>query len=204
MALDTYANLKAAIRDWSHRSDMPDSRIDDYIDMAESKMWQELRINDMIVRSTAAATGTRYIAKPTGFLKMRELKAVTGGVETDINFAAEASLQSKTGSGLPRYFSIGSQIAFDILPSATYTFSMNYWAELTALSDSNKSNAALSRFPAIYLYGALYFLNKFAGDSKEATNYYKLFMDEIKTANKSDSKGIMGPVPTMRYEGMTP
>ena len=38
MALDTYANLKESVQDWSHRNDVT-SRLDDFILIAEQEMY---------------------------------------------------------------------------------------------------------------------------------------------------------------------
>jgi len=73
MALDSYVNLKASIRNWSHRNDIPDELIDDFIVLTETAMWQLLEVRDMSARSTASMGPDRFLALPDEFIKMRRL-----------------------------------------------------------------------------------------------------------------------------------
>lgn len=203
MSLDTYANLKTAIRDHAHRNDLSDNLIDDFIDMAESEMNQKLTIRDLETRATNTAS-TRFLALPTGFLKMRRLSIISGGVTYEVTFRSPESMPITSQSGRPRYFTVTSQLEFDRVPDASYTIEMSYWKTQTALSSSNTSNQILSRFPQVYLYGALAYLFDWARDEQRASYYKALFMDHIQNANKMDKKGRYGASPRVHVEGTTP
>jgi hypothetical protein len=115
MALDTYANLKTAIADWAARTDtsVTDS-VDDFIDMAEAKMWKKLRLRSMEQRSTATtSTSNRYLALPTDFVAMRRLRLENGDDKYKLRQYDAASLSIQSNSGTPYGFSVTSQIEFD-------------------------------------------------------------------------------------------
>lgn len=204
MSLDTYANLKASIRNWSHRNDTPDSLIDDFINLAETAMWQLLEIRDMSARATASMGSNRFLALPDSFIKMRRLSILTSGRVIDLKYATPESMQVNSTTSQPRFFTVTTQLEFDRIPDSTYTTEMTYFKELTPLSDSNTTNAVLTRFPDIYLNGALHYLFKWGNFDTEAQAYLVKFSDAIKRANKQDKKGRYGPAMAGRREGPTP
>lgn len=197
----TYAGLKAEIQAYAKRSDCL-SMIDTFIDFAEADMWQRLRLRDMDTRSTYTLT-TRYLALPTGYQQMRKLNIVAA--ETyQLEPVAPESLVVRTGSGIPSYYTITSQLEFDITPNSSLTVEMQYFASLTPLSDSNTSNAVLTRFPMIYLYGAMMHFATWAQDPELFNQYALLFNGAIESANKEDRRSRRGAAPAMRIEGSTP
>lgn len=164
MALDSYSNLKTAIGNLLDRDDLT-SFIDDFIDLAEAqhKLAPDrsnpaeggIRIRDMTTRASLTVNA-RQVSLPSGFLEARHLRLLTDPVtllaEVTIH---EMSRVREEGTGKPAFFSIyGSEVEFDKTPDSSYSGELIYFAELTALSDSNTSNAILTRAPGAYLYGA--------------------------------------------------
>ena len=59
-------------------------------------------------------------------------------------------------SGTPNFFTIvGSNILLGVQPDSAKTLQINYYKNLTALSDSNATNDILTNYPELYLYGSL-------------------------------------------------
>ena len=203
MAISNYLELKQAIERWAKRGDIA-SLTDDFIDLAESDIWQNLRIRDMEARATASTGADRFLALPDGFLEMRKLTLVNGSLRYDLYSAAPESLKLKGTSGIPSSFTVTSQLEFDQTPAGTFTAEMQYFKSLPSLSTANPTNGALTRFPAIYLYGALFHFAQWAHNDAMLQKYLTLFSKEIELANKSDRRGRYGPAPAMRIEGSTP
>lgn len=202
MSLGTYLGLKDAIESWSHRNDVA-ARLDDFIDLAESEMLKWLRIRDMETRSTAVTNG-RYISLPTGFLEMRRLKMISGAQYFELLQTTPEGMHITQDSGIPKLFIVSSQIEFDRTPDSTYTVEMQYYAAPTALSSTTTTNAILTRFPSIYLFGSLWALYQWSLQEDKAEYYSQKFMQAIQSANREDKKGRHGPAPAMRYGGPTP
>lgn len=208
MAINTYATLKDAVQRWSKRNDSL-STIDDFIDLAEADMWKgpsggdPLRIRDMEARATATASD-RFLALPDGFLEMRKLRLVNGSINHDLKFCVPESMTVNSGSGVPVFYTVTSEVEFDRIPASSYTTEMHYYKELTALSSSNTTNAILTRFPDVYLFGCLYHFGLWALDDAFATKYSQLFISAIKAANKTDKKGRYPAGKAMKREGPTP
>jgi len=154
MALDTYDNLKTAIADHLDRSDLS-SHIDDFIDIAEARHKDEIRMREMLTR-TAITIDQRYEDLPEGFLAPLTLRILTTPL-TNLTYVNQARMDEirKESTGKPQWFTIHAQIEFDVAADSSYSGEMIYWKEFTALSDSNVSNDLLTRSPGCYLYGAL-------------------------------------------------
>lgn len=202
MGLTTYSDLKAAIQDWSHRTDV-NTKIDDFIDMAESEIWNNLRVREMEARATNTAS-TRYLNLPEGFLEMRRLQLVSGSTYYDISAASPESMQISGTSGRPAYFTVTTQLEFDRTPDSSYTIEMQYYRKLTALSSSNTTSTILTAYPTVYLFGSLWALYQWANEEERAEYYYQKFISAIDLANGKDKKGRYGPAPRMKIEGSTP
>ena len=183
MALNNFANLKASILEWSKRKDQQ-ANVEDYIAIAESEMYANsvnpLRIRAMEARATSAAdTSSRFLALPDFFLEMRRLNIITAAGNSDITFMAPEQLRVPGHAGLPRFFTVTTQLEFDVTPDDTYTIEMQYLRKLTPLDDTNPINSILSEAPTVYLYGAVWALFQNSMEMDVAEYYYGKFMASI-------------------------
>lgn len=202
MSLNNYANLKQAIENWSHRTDISDV-IDDFIDLAESRIDNRLQLRANELRATASAT-TRFLALPNGFLQMRRLSVISGSQTYEIQFKSPEQMTIQSASGRPRQYTVTSQLEFDRVPDASYTLEMSYYRTLTPLSDSNTTNDVLTNYPDLYLYGALAEVHRWAMNEERAIYFDDLFNNKLIEAQKQEKRGRFGPSPAMRTEGPTP
>lgn len=202
--ISTYAELKQAIERWGKRSDSI-SLLDDFIDLAESDIWQRLKMREMDTRTTATlSTSTRYLALPTGFLSMRKFKIDQTDVQDIvIEYRTPEQLYVRESVGVPSYYTITSQIELDRVADQAYTVEMQYYASLTALSASNTINAVLTRYPQVYLYGSLMHYFNWAQDDEMFNKYALMFDGAIKSANRQESRSRRGSM-QMIVNGWTP
>lgn len=204
MPISTYTQLKTSVEAYAKRTDIGQN-MDTFIDLCEADLWERVRIRDMEVRATAtASTSERFLALPSGFLKMRKVRLISGSTEYDLNYRVPESLNIKSSSGIPTDYTVTSQLEFNRVPSSAYTVEMQYYKSLDALSDSNTSNSALTRFPKLYLYGTLFHFAQWAQDDVMGQKYAALFDGAIEAVNRSEIKGRHGPAKAMRVEGSTP
>jgi len=216
MALDTYANLIDAIRRQSKRTAASDAIINDFIELAEEEFYSneitQLRIKEMDTRSTATvSTSSRFLALPDRFLEMRRLKinAATSSVpglssDLDVKFRAPDQILLNENTDIPRFFTVTSQLGFERIPDRAYTIEMQFYAKETALSSSNTTNAILTNYPSIYLYGALWSLWLYYSEEELADHYHKLMLGAIRGANKSERKARFGNAPQIKKERRGP
>lgn len=209
MSLDTYANLKQEIIDWSHRDDL-DLKIDTFIDMAESKMFansvEPLKLRDQETREAfSTSITTRFAALPAGYQSQRKLRIqITNGESIKLTYRAPEQLEILSSVGIPLFFTITDQIEFERISDQVYTGEIQYIQEFTPLSSSNTTNAVLTNHPEIYLFGSMWALKKHANEDAESADYYAQFIDAIKGANKKANAGRYGPSLSMTIDGPTP
>ena len=208
MAFGNYTDLKASVLTWSKRPDAL-ALLDDFILIAEEEMYANpdnpLRLNAMDTRSTASvSTSDRFLGLPTGFLGMRRLNLNLAQGDCDVKYMAPDQLNLQGTSGIPRFFTVTSQLGFDRTPDSAYAIEMQYWAKPTGLSSSNATNTVITNFPTIYLYGCLWALWQFFKEEELSEFYYNKFMNGVRGANKQDKDGRYGSAPFIRMEGSTP
>jgi len=214
VALDTFANLKASIINWSKRNNLTDLLVEDFIRLAEVEMYanpvKTLDIRGMETRSQANVTTTsRFLALPDNFLEMRGLNlnlTVDGSEDNyvDLIYRTQEQLKVYEGPAVPAFFTVNSQIEMDVTPDQAYPLEMHYFEKPTPLSDSNTTNEVLTNNPNIYLFGSLWALHNYFRNEQEAAYYYDLFISAIRGEVKKDTRGRYGPAPVIRVEGVTP
>lgn len=204
MAIDSFANLKQAIERWSKRTDISDV-IDDLVTLAENRIDNRLRISSNNLRATAtASTSDRFLALPTRFLEMRRFTLIKDTYYNDLIYVTPESMKIYGQAGIPKYFTITSQIEFDRVPADTYSLEQSYWTRLEPLSDSNTTNNVLDNFPQIYLQACLTELHYWARDEETASFHEQRLERLIDEANAEDLRGRYGPAPRMQIQGATP
>ena len=135
---------------------------------------------------------------------MRRASIVSGAERHELESTTPDSMKVVSGNGRPRFFTVTSQIEFDRTPDSAYSVEVQHFSSLTALSGSNTTNAVLTRFPMIYLYGALFHYANWAMNDAMAAKYGELFLGAIDSANQIDKRGRHTPGAAMRIQGPTP
>lgn len=208
MALDTYANLKEAVQDWSHRTDVK-SRMDDFILIAEQEMYnnrfEALEVRSQEVKtSTDTIVGSKYIALPDGYESMRSIlidDKSTDAEQYELTYKTPELLRRHSTNGRPCEFTITNQIEFDRPADAIYNIEIQHLAKVPALTAANPTNDILTNYPSIYLSGCLWALYSWAKDPQSAEISYQKFISAIRGANDAARNGKYGPAPVMRSEG---
>lgn len=205
MALDSFANLKAAVIRFSKRTDLSDV-INDVVSLAENRIDNRLRITANNSRATASAsTSDRFLALPDRFLEMRRFTLINSTYYRDLTYISPEAMIIYGQSGIPKYYTVTSQLEFDRTPAEAYSLEMSYWSKLNPLSTSNTTNNVLTNFPQIYLQACLaeLYLN-YTEQDDNAMKHLQQFNYLVNEANAEDLRGRYGPAPTIRIEGSTP
>ena len=221
LSFTTYDGLIDAIAETLNREDLEES-IPGWIVLAEEQHKTDLRIRDMLTRTTTQITA-RTLALPTGFLKFKRLRvsATSTGYPYPIEIVSGDELvrhwraeDMGTGSpplldrpaNMPRYVSIDSVMEFDVDPSEYDDdepyLQMLYWKSFTALSTTNTSNALLTRAPGAYFYGALVHSAPYLLDDERIQVWRNEYATIVARLNMNDRDP--GGQLTSRVAGRTP
>lgn len=209
MSLADYDGLKQEVIDWTHRDDQ-DLKIDTFIDLAEAEMYanpiEVLKLRDgEAIEAFSTNTTDRFVALPTGYQSMRKVRIqVVNGESLPLIFRTPGQLVLKSAASMPQFFTITDQVEFDRISDQVYAGEFQYYQEFTPLSTGNPTNAVLTKFPDVYLFGAIWAAKLQAEEEIEAEQYYQRFINAIRGANNKHRLGRYGPSPQMHVDGPTP
>ena len=203
MAIGTFNELKAAIAD--HLNDaglLP--KAEEFIAIAEARHKREVRIREMIKRSTATVTG-RFLALPSDYLEAITFRILTNPVTVlkEINLFEMNRVRQET-TGKVAFFTVHEEIEFDVTPNTSVTGEIIYYANLSALGPATATNALLTRAPDVYLYAALLAAAPFLVEDQRVPLWESLYVaarDGLKNLDRR--AGHIGPQ-FPRIVGATP
>ena len=210
----TYTELKAAIAEWAHRSNIPATTIDLFIDLAEAEFNVRLRCVEQETVA-ALACASKFTDLPADFLEMRIVE-FNGSKLRNLSYATPeliADWRSREPTGDPLAYSIrGTSIELipapgsddpsvdgfgdDLLPfvEGEVNLILTYWAEVPALSDANTSNWLLAAHPNMYLYECLRQLSVYTRDDSSVQRYAMLLQGYYQAMRSSDRSKRWGGV----------
>lgn len=194
MSIGSYSELKTAIASFLARDDLTD-QIPNFIQLAESRLSRELETREQEKRSTATLTsGDEYIALPSDFREIREVKLNTSPVRV-LSYHSPVGLDTSyasTGSGIPQGYSIvGQEMKIRPIPDSAYTMEIVYVGSLASISDSVTPTLFLRSADA-YLYGALAEAYAYLLDEQRAAQYDQKFTRVIDEIRRDEQRAFYG------------
>lgn len=158
MAISTYAELQTAIAVWMGRPG--DTKIatyaPDFIAMFEASFRARYRLRRMLTIASLTVNAAT-VSLPFDFLEVRNISHDTSPAEDmqQVGLDWMATQFDATSSGRPKFYNVGgSTIRFAPTPNGSFAATLDYYA-FAALSGSNTTNWLLTRYPHVYLRGAL-------------------------------------------------
>lgn len=189
MALANYSDLVSAVGDWLARTDL-NGRTPDFIALAESRINRELRCREMVTQATGTVS-TQAMALPVDFI---EVVRLTLDTESDLPLEyrpiedSELRIAGVT-SGEPQWFSIlGSNLRFYPSPDGEYSYTLDYYATVPALTAGNTTNWLMTKAPDVYLFGALAEAEPFLQNDERVAMWEQKFQDAKRRVNMADQR----------------
>ena len=188
-----YSELKAAISDWAHRSNVS-AQADTFIDLAEAEFNVRLRTVD---QETVAelVCNTRYTPLPDDFLEMRAVE-FEGTTISNLTYATPEAISQwrrQSPTGYSKAYTLRG-LYLELLPNlgaddpdvdgfgddvspfqdGEVSLTIHYWAKVPALSDANPTNWLINAHPNLYLYECLRQLSIYTKDDRSIERYANL------------------------------
>ena len=188
MALSSYTELKAAIADTAHRSDLT-TPIIDFITQAEARLYDMLLMKDMESdEALTLTTDVNYVALPTGFISPIEFWLIVDSERVPLTWVLPQQLPYYSDSSQPRYCAIdAANIRFDCPSDSGYSAKLRCYKK-SNLSGSVASNYLLTRRPDIYLAGSLVELYRYAGDPAKMQMWEQKFQQACSEFKKTEHR----------------
>ena len=167
MALANILELKAAVADYTVRSDLP---INTLIALAESKFASSIkhRLSEKHVEIAVAKDAASFLL-PADFQEGRSLKVN----HRPLTLASIDALNATPGE-TEQYAIVGSTVRLQSRPAAPVTIALTYYARVPALTEATPTNWLLSTFPDVYLYAVLVEYAIWAQDQEKQASYATL------------------------------
>lgn len=195
--ISTYATLKTALANWSERSDLTDL-LPDFVNYAHQEIGRTLRANVNLLTADVTISG-ESAAVPTRFRAMKRLYYDTTPRRlvkmTSPEGRADITAEFATSTYATHASVEGSLLFFGPVPSGGGTLKTLYYSTPATLSADADTNAVLTLYPFMYLYGALAELFRYIEDDAKADRYENRFRGLIKDTNQSEAAdAVSGPL----------
>jgi hypothetical protein len=186
MPFTNYTELKAAVTGWLHR-DLA-AQIPDFITLAETSINRIAQVRAMENEVPLALdAGARAIALPAGFETPLAVWLGTSH-QHELSPATPEELSVTSMQGRPRYWTIdGTNLAFDRPADVEQTVTLRYRGGFK-LSDAAPTNALLTKYPDIYLYGTLLQSAPWIRDGNSLALWREMYARTVKEINATESR----------------
>jgi hypothetical protein len=193
MAVNNLGELRTLVKDWSNRTDISNSVIDSFINIAQDRANRILRLPILEGFSTITVTNNTLLL-PSDYLEVKSLTVVVNGKSIELERKDLAFVtKQQNNQGIPKYFA-RKQSKFIIGPSSDVSSAdLYYYYVADDLVNDTDSNWFVEYGTDLLLYGALSELALYTKNTEEALQYEAKFKatatDLIKMAEDADWSG---------------
>ena len=187
MALTNYAELKTGIRNWLHRTNLTE-RIPEFIALAEAKINRIAQVQAMEKEASLVfAPGARSAPLPAGFTS--PIAAwLDGSPPAQLVGRVPEDMPRGDTAGAPSFWCIdGTTLAVDRPADVTRTVTLRYRGGFT-LTDDNPTNAVLTKYPDLYLYGALLQAAPYIRNAQDFNVWQAFYQSAVLEVNQTESR----------------
>ncbi|WBS00224.1 hypothetical protein OU994_18050 [Pseudoduganella sp. SL102] len=194
--MQTYAELKAAIIDRSHRKDLA-ARVPGFIRNAELEIHRRLTAFPKEVEAPLTlVAGDRFIDLPAGYGSPLAMWRTAGGERCDVVMTTAVQLPASTTAGPPACWAVnGAKLAFDKPADVPYILVFRY-LQTVFLSDDAPTNELFARSPDLFFYGALVELADFCRDDRNLSVYAQRFAGLLRSVAAEAARSNAVPLRT--------
>jgi hypothetical protein len=191
MSISTYSELKTAVQEWSKRNDLT-ARIPDFIRIAEIKIKSILDVAELELNTTLTTTSNvDFVALPADAKTPIALWLADITPLEQLTQVFPQTLPYSTTPARPLYWAVdGANIKFAHPVDAAIPVVLRY-SQLFELTDANPTNNVLTKYPDVYLFGALSELADYTFDDGNLAKWNAKFLDAVQRASNleaSDNK----------------
>lgn len=188
MPFADYTELQAAVTGWLHRKDLGE-RVPDFIALAETSINRIVHVNAM--ENEVALTlpvGERSIPLPIGYSTPLAVWLAAPQPREELSAMVAEALPVTNSPGRPRFWAIdGQSLAFECPADVATPVTLRYRGGFR-LSDDVPTNALLTKYPDIYLYGTLLQAAPYIRDNDSIGLWQAMYRQAVKEINSTESR----------------
>lgn len=181
LSVTDLAGMRALVKDWADRSDLGDSIIDNFINIAVQRANRLTKVPAIEAVATIPLVNDD-VPLPSDYLESKQLTVTLGGVvrhleRKDIHFVE--SLASAV-PGNPEFFARKlTNFVLAPRPQSVTEAELYYWRELDSLVDDVDTNWYITDGSTAILYGALKELGVYISDEQYAASWEGQFQNAL-------------------------
>ena len=202
MALATYADLKTAVATWLSRADLT-SQIPDFITLCHRKLMRTIRTREMEVTDSAFVISAETVNLPSLFIEARTMYLQTNPRQqmTFMDPEKMTEFYTDTVNTPKRFCVVGSQFRFSPPPDATYTATLVYYQEASAMSATSDTNWIMTSHPDAYLFGALLEAVSLIQDDSRVPLWQARYAEAVEQIKSNSQRAKFGGAAMMTRPG---
>jgi hypothetical protein len=199
MALANYSDLKTSVLSWLNRTGDTylSSQASDIIVLTEARLNRLLLVNERLIEATG--TFADPLPVPADLWTVKSIVWETGGGEIPLRAVSlEEYAMHVSSAGYPAvYTEFNGELL--IAPTASGDYILRYYAKIPALSDNNTTNWLLTKYPDVYLWGALSEASSFINSDAKVQKFEAKFVTAIaEILRDNESRRLGGSLLRMR------
>lgn len=177
-----YGTLKTAIYDYSHRIGDTNLPVQTFVANCNAQINRRLRCRQM-EQITTISSATKHFQLPPDFLELRAIYTDQGQIPAMLT-PSQANSRGVSDTEFTYYIYSSSTIVNSI-PGDLQDLEIIYYGKLSMFVNDLDTNAVLTNYPNIYLYGSMAEYCKYSEEDMENRGYWEsLFSREIEEINK--------------------
>ena len=200
MAVNNLGELRTLVKDWSNRTDISNSVIDSFINIAQDRANRILRLPILEGFSTISVSNNTLLL-PADYLEAKSLVVTVNGKAVELERKDLAFVtKQQNNQGNPKYFA-RKQSKFVIAPDSDVSSADLYYYYVAAdLVNDADTNWFVEHGTDLLLYGALSELSLYTKNTEDALQWEAKFkataQDIMKMADDADWSGsTIGIIP---------
>lgn len=177
-----YANLKSHIAQTIGRSDLT-TEIADTIAVLEQELSLTLRTAELQNTAILVQNIDGSYDLPDDFVEMIRVRVNDADVEQMNPQVADTAYSTPVA-----FYTLGQLLHIRVIPDDGDEVLIDYYKRVPALSDAEPTNDLLTRYPTLYVTGAMLYLKLLIQDLEEAQAYSERFNSLMEAVNKLNAR----------------
>jgi len=198
MSIANYGELQTAVANWLAKSNLT-SVIPDFINLAATRIYygssdpamrsDPVRVPEMMSRETPTLSDGTF-SLPTRYIETIRMRIADGNVYGTLDYISPTSFaeyEDRTDyAGV--YTILNGQVHFR---GTSGTIVHDYYARFADFSESTDTNALLTSFPGIWLWGSVLEGELYNRDDAGASRAFRLYSSAVMSANRAMNRSVM-------------
>jgi hypothetical protein len=181
-----YGDLKSLVVWYIHRTDL-DPYMNSYFSQANELISKNARLLSMETRLAISLDSENRATLPADFIEFRSVLQAVGGGKTPLTYYPRGRFEEMKRAYTSQFYGYTVD-AGEIEAAKAGEIDSVYYARPALLTGDLETNAVLTAYPNLYVFGMLKYANMSIQDTETEASVERQFMAEIESANDSDEK----------------